>query len=111
MKAMRKSSASVPTKVLECTRAIAPHTLVSYAQVTHITLACSIYYSKTNAQTHYVCDAIHGGQNEEEGRVEACFEGHWFPVYHEGWSEREAKVVCQQLQLLSPSSRNVYTAN
>ena len=49
-----------------------------------------------------------GGQSKEEGRVEACFEGHWFPVDHEGWSEREAKVVCQQLQLLSPSSRNIY---
>ena len=38
-----------------------------------------------------------GGQNENEGRVEMCYNGVWGTVCASGWDEVEANIVCSQL--------------
>ena len=38
-----------------------------------------------------------GGLNENEGRVEICYENQWGTVCDNGWSAQDAKVVCRQL--------------
>ena len=47
-----------------------------------------------------------GGRDSSEGRVEVCLLGHWVGVCSERWSNREAEVVCQQLNYHSPNSSN-----
>ncbi len=41
------------------------------------------------------------GSNDEEGRVELCYDGFWRTICDEGWSQEEAVVVCNQLGLPS----------
>ena len=43
-----------------------------------------------------------GGENELEGRVEICYNGVWGTVCDNGWSERDATVVCIQLGFGQP---------
>ncbi|XP_051559658.1 neurotrypsin [Myxocyprinus asiaticus] len=38
-----------------------------------------------------------GGENEREGRVEILVGGQWGTVCDDGWTDRDAKVVCRQL--------------
>lgn len=38
-----------------------------------------------------------GGENEREGRVEILVGGQWGTVCDDGWTDRDAEVVCRQL--------------
>ena len=38
-----------------------------------------------------------GGSNDIEGRVEVCVLGQWGTVCDDGWSQQNARVVCDQL--------------
>ena len=48
---------------------------------------------------------LRDGFDENQGRVEICFDGVWGTVCHNRWSETDSQVVCRQLGLLSPSKR------
>ena len=37
------------------------------------------------------------GSSYNEGRVEVCSNGHWGTVCGDGWTEREAVLVCSRL--------------
>ena len=45
-----------------------------------------------------------GGRHSREGRVEVCLLGHWIGVCNERWSDREAEVLCRQLDYAKPDS-------
>ena len=44
-----------------------------------------------------------GGRNKFEGRVEICQDGQWKTVCNRGWGDREARVVCRQLEFAEDS--------
>ena len=44
---------------------------------------------------------LQGGQNEREGRLEVCNDGVWGTVCDGGWEDRDATVICRQLDLLT----------
>ena len=43
-----------------------------------------------------------GGKNELEGRLEICYNGVWGTICDNGWDERDAAVVCNQLGFGQP---------
>ena len=51
------------------------------------------------------------GESEKEGRLEICFDHRWGTVSSDGWSETEAKVVCNDLgyELMNGKSFNIGT--
>lgn len=53
---------------------------------------------------------LKSGSNSREGIVEICYRGHWFSVCGKNWSEREAEVVCRQLNLLTTSISKINMA-
>ena len=54
-------------------------------------------------QTADSCDhgdiRLVGGSNNLQGRVDVCFEGVWGQMCGLRWDDREAQVVCRQLNL------------
>ena len=55
---------------------------------------------------------LRGGYDENQGRVEICFGGVWGTVCDDGgWindGRQNARVVCQQLGLVSPFTEGMY---
>jgi hypothetical protein len=43
------------------------------------------------------------GRDSREGIVEVCVVGHWISICRDQWSNREAKVVCRQLNYATSS--------
>jgi len=43
---------------------------------------------------------LQDGRTQYEGRVEICIHGRWGTVCDDGWDNREAEVVCRQLNSL-----------
>ena len=52
-----------------------------------------------------------GGRNPKEGVVEVCVLGHWAKTCNDKWTNREAEVVCRQLNYLSPDSGTCVTVS
>ena len=38
-----------------------------------------------------------GGTTDREGRVEVCMNGRWMAVCKNGWTEREAGLLCRKM--------------
>ncbi len=49
------------------------------------------------------------GSTHREGRIELCSNGHWGTVCSDGWTEREAALVCSRLGY-SGASRSSFTS-
>ena len=58
---------------------------------------------------HIVGDCTEGdvrlvaGRDSREGIVEVCVVGHWISICRDQWSNREAEVVCRQLNYATSS--------
>ncbi|XP_064397940.1 scavenger receptor cysteine-rich domain superfamily protein-like [Halichondria panicea] len=66
-------------------------------------LPSSIYISGSNRVAGLICNCTEGslrlvdGSSYNEGRVEVCSNGRWGTVCNDGWTEREAALVCSRL--------------
>ena len=50
-----------------------------------------------------------GGTTDREGRVEVCMNGRWMAVCSNGWTEREAGLLCREMGHSSFGKRIIQT--
>ena len=51
---------------------------------------------------------LEGGRYGREGRVEVCNNDWWGQLCENGWDDRDAAVVCRQLDLLSGDTGTLF---